>query len=263
MIAFVVDMVTDGDQESVFDSEFFTTAAPNVRQMMANVPLQSCMGNHEGSGALYVKYVPFPFVGARFRSFDYGPVHFTVIDQYVAYTPGSPQYAWIQTDLAVTTKPWRFVIMHEPDWSAGTHANNTNVQANLRPQPLLRPRGGGQHPAPDRRRRPRPAVRAQPDIPVCRRHRPDLPLGADHDRRLPSRFRCRQRDRGARHVRHLQGVGGGPGPGRRSPGHPRGQSEPLQPVDDDPLHAAAGRSGAAVRVRRRWTRRAQAGGREP
>lgn len=133
MVAFVGDLVTDGDQEAVVDSEFFTATSTHVRDMMANLPLQACMGNHEGSGTLFMKYFPYPFVGARYWSFDYGPAHFTMIDQYVAYNPGSAQYNWIQNDLAATTRPWRFVVLHEPGWSAGTHGNNPSVQNYLQP----------------------------------------------------------------------------------------------------------------------------------
>ena len=38
------------------------------------------MGNHEGPATLFVKYFPYPFVGGRYWSFDYGPIHVTVVD---------------------------------------------------------------------------------------------------------------------------------------------------------------------------------------
>ena len=39
---------------------------------------------------------------ADFYSIDYGPVHISVIDQYVAFSPVSPQHIWLQNDLANT-----------------------------------------------------------------------------------------------------------------------------------------------------------------
>jgi len=129
----VGDMVTDGDNEAIWDSEFFPAAYANIRQMLAELPFQSCMGNHEGTGTLFTKYFPYPFAAARYWSFDYGPAHFVVIDQYAGYAPGSAQYTWIQNDLATTTQPWRFVVLHEPGWSAGGHANNMAVQQYLQP----------------------------------------------------------------------------------------------------------------------------------
>jgi hypothetical protein len=91
------------------------------------------MGNHEQSGVLFTKYFPYPFVGGRYWSFDYGPAHFTVVDQYTIYGPGSAQLDWIETDLASTNKPWKFVYLHEPGWSAGGHSNNTSVQNYIQP----------------------------------------------------------------------------------------------------------------------------------
>jgi hypothetical protein len=130
----VGDMVTDGDNEAIWDSEFFPAAYANIRQMLAELPFQSCMGNHEGTGTVFTKYFPYPFAAARYWSFDYGPAHFVVVDQYAGYAPGSAQYTWIQNDLATTTQPWRFVVLHEPGWTAGgSHPNNAAVQQYLQP----------------------------------------------------------------------------------------------------------------------------------
>ncbi|MBK9777871.1 MAG: hypothetical protein IPP62_16200 [bacterium] len=60
------------------------------------VPFQARMGNHEGLGILFQKYLPYPFVNGRYWSYDYGPAHFTVVDQYVNYAPASVQYEWIR-----------------------------------------------------------------------------------------------------------------------------------------------------------------------
>ena len=102
--------------------------------MLATAPYQSCIGNHEGSGALFVKYFPYPFVAGRYWSFDYGPAHFAIIDQYTSYGPGSAQLTWLQNDLASTNKPWKFICLHKPGWSAGGgHENNTSVQNYIQP----------------------------------------------------------------------------------------------------------------------------------
>lgn len=101
--------------------------------MLAHLPYQSCMGNHEKSGLLFQKYFSYPFVNGRYWSFDYGPAHFVVVDQYTNYQAGSTQLNWIENDLASTQKPWKFVILHEPGWSAGGHSNNTNVKTYIQP----------------------------------------------------------------------------------------------------------------------------------
>lgn len=134
LMVFVGDLTSDGDSEETFDDEFFSPEYSNIRQLMAGIPYQSCMGNHEGSGVLFMKYFPYPFVGSRYWSFDYGPIHFIVVDQNENYSPGSAQYAWIQKDLKITTQPWRFVILHAPGWSAGGgHRNKKPVQQYLQP----------------------------------------------------------------------------------------------------------------------------------
>lgn len=128
------DLVTDGNNESYWDNEFFNPAYPSIQSMLANIPYQSCMGNHEGSGTLFAKYFPYPFIAHHYWSFDYGPAHFAVLDQYTSYSPGSAELNWLTNDLAVSSKTWKFLILHEPGWSAGgDHENNANVQNYLQP----------------------------------------------------------------------------------------------------------------------------------
>ncbi len=130
----VGDLVSDGDVEAHWDSELLGTDYSGIRTMLAGLPFQAAMGNHEESGLLFQKYFPYPFTSDRYWSFDYGPAHFAILDQYVDYGPGSAQLSWLETDLASTSKPWRFILLHEPGWSAGGgHANDVSVQDNLQP----------------------------------------------------------------------------------------------------------------------------------
>ncbi len=130
----VGDLVSNGDVEAYWDAELFDPDYPGIRSMLAQLPYQVAMGNHEESGVLFAKYFPYPFAGGRYWSFDYGPAHFAMVDQYTAYGPGSAQLAWLENDLASTEKPWRFVCLHEPGWSAGgNHENDAAVQAYVQP----------------------------------------------------------------------------------------------------------------------------------
>ena len=130
----VGDLVSAGDLESIWDLEFFDPKYENIQRMLANVPFVSCMGNHEQSGELYEKYFPYPFEeGGRYWSFDYGPAHFVMVDQYVDYGAGSTQLEWIEDDLGSTDKTWKFVFLHEPGWSAGGHSNEQDVQDYIQP----------------------------------------------------------------------------------------------------------------------------------
>ena len=123
------------DTEADWTSHYFVSGAtyPQMRALQAEVPMIGARGNHEGTGAVYKKYFPFPYVANYYWSFDYGPVHFTVIDNYATFTSGSAQYNWLVNDLSSTTKPWKIVLQHEPGWGAGTHGNNANIQNALHP----------------------------------------------------------------------------------------------------------------------------------
>jgi len=129
----VGDLTSYGNQESGWDTELFAAGYAHLQTMLATMPFQVAMGNHEESGVLFSKYLPYPFVGGRYWSFDYGPAHFVIVDQYTNYGPGSPQLAWIEDDLDTTTRPWKFICLHDPGWSAGGHPNNTSVQNYIQP----------------------------------------------------------------------------------------------------------------------------------
>jgi hypothetical protein len=128
------DLVSNGDSDSTWTSEMFSPSFSNIRTELASLPYLPIMGNHEGSGSLFLRYFPQPYVAAGYWSFDYGPVHVVLMDQYVSYGNNSAEYNWVVNDLATTTKPWKVVMLHEPGWSAnGGHPNNTTVQTVYQP----------------------------------------------------------------------------------------------------------------------------------
>lgn len=124
-----------GDSESAWTSEWFASSYTNIRTQNANISEIGARGNHEGGATYWKRYWPQPFVsGGLYRSFDYGPMHVAILDQYTAYGAGSAQYNWLKADLAASTKTWKLVVLHEPGWSAGGgHSNNTTVQNDLQP----------------------------------------------------------------------------------------------------------------------------------
>lgn len=128
------DLVAAGWNENLWNSQFFDLG--NVRKYLAAVPIASAIGNHDLGGGLFRKYFPYPYQDADgcYWSFDYGPVHVAIVDQYVAYDPLSAQYAWLESDLSASTKTWKFIVLHQPGWSAaGGHANDTDVQDDIQP----------------------------------------------------------------------------------------------------------------------------------
>lgn len=135
----VGDMTFDGNIEGNWNREFFNKKLPNAQKFLASVPFTPPMGNHENLGLLYKKYFPFPFAGGRYWSYDYGPLHVVLVDQYASYAPGSAQYRWLEHDLASSMKPWKIIALHEPGWSCASssllqgHPNNTGVQNYIQP----------------------------------------------------------------------------------------------------------------------------------
>ncbi len=130
----VGDLVSSGDTDSAWTSQFFSPTFTNIRAELANMADLPIMGNHEASGNLFKRYFPLPYVASRYWSFDYGPVHVVMMDQYTSYSAGSAQYNWVKSDLAASTKKWKIVVFHEPAWSAnGGHPNNTTMQNVYQP----------------------------------------------------------------------------------------------------------------------------------
>jgi hypothetical protein len=146
------DLVKYGAVESQWDNQFFNRDYENVLEMIANLPFISCAGNHELfymnnrdsdlDLTLFKKYFPYPFVKNTYWSFDYGPAHFVILDQFAIDYKGDEmsqeQMRWVEQDLKSSDKLWKFVILHIPGWSALTdmhHYNNKTVQNLI--QPLL------------------------------------------------------------------------------------------------------------------------------
>jgi hypothetical protein len=127
-----VERGTESHQTSQWWNYNYTNLMDNVKSLA----YAGCMGNHEDDGSVWAKYWPFPFVASPryYYSFNYGPVHVTVLDQFTTYTNPSAQYTWLVSDLSASTKPWKIIVLHQPGWSAGSyHANDTTVQSVIQP----------------------------------------------------------------------------------------------------------------------------------
>lgn len=128
----------ESDAETNWSNEFFNRSYLSQIQTQATMPIMGCLGNHELTGtglSIFDKYWPYTYAGDHYYSFDYGPVHISVLDQETSnYAAGSPQLTWLSNDLASTTKKWKVVMFHEPGWCAGgSHPNNATVQTAIQP----------------------------------------------------------------------------------------------------------------------------------
>lgn len=137
MIALAGDWILfdqpEEDWETFFD-------IPSVREILTMLPAQGCAGNHdviayeealfEAAGLMasyeallldpYLSYWPYPYVDDHYWSFEYGPIHFVVLDQFSEEERQTPfdertvQYDWLEVDLASNTKPWTIALFHIP-----------------------------------------------------------------------------------------------------------------------------------------------------
>ncbi len=153
------DCVNKGGVESDWQDQFFNPSFSNNVTLKSEVPFIIARGNHEnynggynsGNATVFYKYWPYTYASGStngddmYWSFDYGPVHIAVVDQYDNGSFGkaklsATQLAWLQTDLSLSDKPWKFILLHEPGWSARytssvsrEHGNNKDVQDNIQP----------------------------------------------------------------------------------------------------------------------------------
>lgn len=155
------DLVMWGLSEESWRIDRFNRDFPNLTSFFSKFPTMVTTGNHEtyhwwdetftedlaNAGKLVRKYYPFSMLAdpnRNYYSFDYGPVHFTVLDQYTLLygisgqgydweaANNTGQFAWLKQDLQNTTKPWKIVAFHEPAWTAvqgyGFTGNNLVMQ---------------------------------------------------------------------------------------------------------------------------------------
>jgi hypothetical protein len=73
----------------------------------------------------------------KYYSYDYGNVHFIVLDSYGVFTGGTtldavnnPMYTWLNSDLMANTKKWIVCYFHHAPYSKGTH--NSDGQFSMK-----------------------------------------------------------------------------------------------------------------------------------
>lgn len=102
---------------------------PSARYVLAQVPMLGCLGNHdvgyEGvTGDTFAKYWPYPYVDDHYWSFDYGPVHFVILDLYtdkfLSAGTDQAQLAWLADDLKSHDRPWTVAVFHNPLCETGS-----------------------------------------------------------------------------------------------------------------------------------------------
>ena len=134
----VGDIVYEKGADADYKQKFFTP----YQAILPSTPFFPAIGNHDAFNINdYLAIFSLPALASgsqteRYYSFDYGFVHFTVLDSKQPYGPGSTQYTWLINDLAkVKDRPriWRVVFFHHPPFSLGKHGSTVAMQTDLIP----------------------------------------------------------------------------------------------------------------------------------
>jgi acid phosphatase type 7 len=130
------DMVYEDGEPENFNPTFF---AP-YRGLLGRMMFWPLVGNHDfhtGGGQPWrdAFYTPGNNAAGNedYYSFDYGNAHFVVLDSNAPLGPGSPQYVFLDQDLAASTALWKFVTLHHAMYSSGPTGGNSTLRASLVP----------------------------------------------------------------------------------------------------------------------------------
>jgi len=142
--------IIDGDLVEVGGSQKHWEAWYSaVKGTLENLPLMPVVGNHDtyktiNNGAkptAFTSQFTLPNNGPsglkeQVYSFDYGPVHFVVLDSQ-GQEEGSKiltaQKEWLEKDLKATKQTWKVVFFHKPPYPVKNDRTNSDVKAAFSP----------------------------------------------------------------------------------------------------------------------------------
>ncbi len=115
--------------------EFETNVFGVYDELFRSIPFFPAPGNHEyntvHNAAPFLSVFKLPGnTGKTWYSFDWGPVHFASLDTEADY---ATQAAWLDADLAASTKDWKIVYLHRPLYSSGDHGSDMGLRGKLEP----------------------------------------------------------------------------------------------------------------------------------
>lgn len=156
-------MLGDNAYNSGTDLEYQAAVFDMYATTLRKVPLWSCIGNHDSNGSTsstatfpYLDMFTFPANAEcggvpsgteRYYSFEYGNIHFIVLDSQTssrstieANGADGAMAAWLRDDLAAVTSPWIVALFHHPPYSKGSHDSDSEtalVEMRTRFGPIL------------------------------------------------------------------------------------------------------------------------------
>ena len=137
----VGDMAYTSGTDGEFSERFFKMYEPTLR----NTVCWAAMGNHEGKtskggngiGPYYDAYIcpktaeagGLPSGKEAYYSFDYGKVHFIVLDSHdLDRRPTGAMAQWLKADLEKTKAEWLIAYFHHPPYTKGSHDSDKEEQ---------------------------------------------------------------------------------------------------------------------------------------
>jgi len=105
------DLVEDGLSRRDWDRFNRITAA-----LRARAEFFPALGNHENESPLFFENFQLPGNERWYAVRRYG-LHFFVVDTNVNFQPGSPQYKWLEEELAANAGAFDVTVFHHPPFS--------------------------------------------------------------------------------------------------------------------------------------------------
>ncbi len=140
--------VGDNAYQNGTQSDWDNNALPAYRNVMRRAAFVPVLGNHDlnsvgasnWASSVEIRMFRLPRNGGagnqeRWFSFDHGDAHFVALD---SNDPNNAaQRAWLENDLATTTRRWKFVFFHHPPYSCASglfsFGSYEDIRANWSP----------------------------------------------------------------------------------------------------------------------------------
>jgi predicted phosphodiesterase len=125
-----IAIMTGDQQEDSKDTSWQPEYFLSERNILKNTVIYNVLGNHDAAGIeTFDKYFDPPVSSnsagsstKTYYSFNYGDVHFVILDGNQSRAVGSEQYKWLVADMASTNAQkadWRIIFTHQPGLSYG------------------------------------------------------------------------------------------------------------------------------------------------
>lgn len=136
--------LTTGDNAYRYgrNSEFQRHLFDAYPRLLANIPYWPAHGNHDARRWTFYDIFTFPEQGEsggvpsgseHFFSFDYGQVHFVILDSHDGdRSPDGNMLQWLKKDLAATKQSWLIALLHHPPYSKGSHDSDDDGDSDGR-----------------------------------------------------------------------------------------------------------------------------------